>query len=133
MKRIAAVAAATALMAIATPTPAHAGNNKHAICHYDQSGKYHFQSISWKAINDNGHRAQHEKDIIPPYVYDDVLIFEGQNWTEWGQSVFNNGCEIDDLPEVGSQENLALLAVGGVAFLGAGWYLTKGLGRRRAA
>lgn len=132
-RTLATVAAATAMLGMSV-APAHAGNDKHAICHYDngQGGKYHFQSISWNAIKEEGHR-NHGKDIIPPFERDDVQIFAGQNWDERGQRLFNAGCEVENLPEVGAAENLTLLAVGGTALLGAGWYLTKGVGRRKAS
>jgi LPXTG-motif cell wall-anchored protein len=118
MKRTLAVLAAAGLMVGLPTLPAEAGNSKHAICHYTASGKYVFQSVSWQAINDQGHR-EHERDIIPPFEFNDELIFEGQRWDEWGMAVFNNGCKLDDLPEVGASENMILALGGGaVALLG---------------
>jgi LPXTG-motif cell wall-anchored protein len=129
MRRIAAIAGTTALLA-ASAAPAVAGNSKHAICHYTQSGHYQFISISWNAIKENGHlEHQDGRDIVPPFEHEGVTIFAGQNWDERGQALFNAKCEVGDLPEVGAQENLLLGLVGGLTLVAGGLVLA----RRRAA
>lgn len=46
----------------------------------------------------NGHDSRHAKDIIPPFYYEkqgETLYFEGLNWDEKGQAIFENDC-VDD-------------------------------------
>ena len=75
-------------------------NNQIRICHATGNGKSeNYQSIS-PDVNGiiNGHvgSSHHDgRDIIPPFDYGDPVIhFDGQNWDEAGQEIYNNNCEV---------------------------------------
>jgi uncharacterized repeat protein (TIGR01451 family) len=48
----------------------------------------------WPATGDDGKWG----DIIPPYTYGD-FVYEGHNWTDEGQAIYNAGCKTPDETE----------------------------------
>ncbi|WP_062530140.1 hypothetical protein [Demequina rhizosphaerae] len=74
----------------------HIETEKVMICHATASEKNPFtvNEISFNAVDNgynidwNGH-GDHEGDIIPAFA-----DFPGLNWTELGQAIWNNGCEV---------------------------------------
>ena len=67
----------------------------------------------WPATGDDGKWG----DIIPPYTYGD-FVYEGHNWTEEGQAIYNNGCKIPE--EVDHAPDIHVVKSASVATLPAG-------------
>jgi hypothetical protein len=98
-----AAGAATVLI-VAAPAAVLAASNSNAhdkvtICHATGSQSNPFVVITPNANGVvNGHVAhQDERDIIPPFDYNDhgtTVHFPGQNWDASGQAIFNNGCKV---------------------------------------
>ncbi|WP_062299273.1 hypothetical protein [Demequina maris] len=74
----------------------HVETQKVLICHAtaSETNPFTVNEVSWNAVDNgynidfNGH-GDHEGDIIPAFA-----DFPGLNWTELGQAIWENGCEI---------------------------------------
>jgi hypothetical protein len=81
------------------------------ICHATSSetNPYNLISVPVKQIvSENGHEG-HERDIIPPFEYEvctgkgkdktcEIVTFEGLNWDDEGEAIFDNSCELPEQP-----------------------------------
>lgn len=86
-----------------TPPGGGNGNNDHkiTICHATGSTTNPYEAISIDLHGLNGHanaNHQHTEDIVP--ANSGTIMPGGQNWTNAGQAVYNNGCEAPDAPPV---------------------------------
>jgi hypothetical protein len=73
------------------------------VCHYDngQGGKYTLNDVSVSAVLEGTGHGGHPSDIIPPFSYVKQGVngsHPGQNWTTYGQWVYNNGCSDEVTP-----------------------------------
>jgi uncharacterized protein DUF11/prealbumin domain-containing protein len=97
--------AVSAVTAIGAPSRAAQPQTKVRICHATGSSSNPYVSQE-PAIGNNGDleggHLNHERDIIPPYEYvdanGDTQLFPGKNWTEEGQAIWQNGCNIPPPP-----------------------------------
>jgi hypothetical protein len=73
------------------------------VCHYDsgQGGKYTLNDVSVSSVLSGTGHGGHANDIIPPFTYVKQGVngsYPGQNWTTYGQWVYNNGCSNEVTP-----------------------------------
>jgi hypothetical protein len=91
--------------ALATkPNPEHKVTICHAIPPDTAANGYHAITVDVASVGyqHSGHESEHGADIIPPYEYTDVdgdtFSYPGKNWTEAGQAISRNGCNLPDQP-----------------------------------
>jgi hypothetical protein len=99
MALVMAIGAGTALAT--RPKPEH----KITICHATPpdtaANGYHDITVDVASVGyqNSGHQSEHDADIIPPWQYTDdgdTFSFPGKNWTDAGQAIWRNGCEVPD-------------------------------------
>lgn len=89
------VVVGTSVPALATKPPQHLVT----ICHAtppDTAAQGWVQitvDVASVGYKHSGHESEHDADIIPPYSYDD-FSYPGKNWSEEGQAIWRNGCEV---------------------------------------
>ena len=98
---LAALATGVALIltsAVAMATPPVSDHHKVTICHAtgSQTNPYVQETVDIASTGylQAGHD-DHAGDIIPPYTYGDpVFNYGGHNWTQAGQAIWNNDCNL---------------------------------------
>lgn len=73
------------------------------VCHYNngQGGTYVLNDVSVSAVLAGTGHGGHSSDIIPPFTYVKQGVggsYPGQNWTTYGQWIYNNGCSNEVTP-----------------------------------
>lgn len=81
------------------PSPEH----KVTICHAHPadtaaSGYNEIEvDVASVGYQQSGHQDEHDADIIPPWSYtvgESTFSYDGKNWTDEGQAIWNNHCEV---------------------------------------
>lgn len=99
-------------------SPGNSGEHKQTICHRTRSATnpYVVITVDFHAVDGelvevrSDHAGRHDGpvfdpatmtngdewgDIIPPFTTEDGMSFDGQNWTDEGQAIFDAGCTVE--------------------------------------
>ena len=94
------------------------------ICHSAGNGKYVSNSPDVDSILSGEGHGGHPEDIIPPFEYepqgDESGSHPGQNWTEEGQAIWENGCVAPDPPDPPDPPNCTATDVTATGASGSG-------------